>query len=89
MRGGGEVKKLMAFLVVMSLAVVVTYWDGNEIRRTTADNMYSGDEGISLYNIDNPADRNPRIRPKTTFPYRHIIRIDRVDDGKIIPWYRR
>ena len=82
-------KKLMAFLVVLSLTVVVTYWDGKEIRRVTADKMYTGEEGISLSDISNPADRNPRIRPKTTFPYRHIIRIDRVDDGRYVPWYRR
>jgi len=82
-------KKLMAFLVALSLTVVVTYWDGKEIRRTTADKMYSGYHGISLSDIDNPADRNPRIRPKTILPYRHIIRIDIVDDGKIVPWYRK
>lgn len=82
-------KRLMAFLVVLSLTVVVTYWDGKEIRKTTADVMYPGQQGVSLSDVDNPADRNPRIVPKTTFPYRHVIRIDRVDDGKIVPWYRR
>jgi len=82
-------KRLMAFLVVLSLTVVVTYWDGKEIRRISADKMYSGQVGVSLSNIDNPADRNPRIRPKAVLPYRHIIRIDMVDDGKIVPWYRQ
>ena len=89
MEGGGQVKRLIAFLVVLSLAVVVTYWDGKEVRRISADKMYSGEQGISLSNIDNPADRNLRIAPATVLPYRHIIRIDIVDDGKIIPWYRR
>lgn len=82
-------KRLMAFLVVLSLTVVVTYWDGKEIRKVSADTIYSGQQGVSLSDVDNPADRNPRIAPKTTFLYRHVIRIDRVDDGKIVPWYRR
>jgi len=85
-----KLKKLMAFLMVMSLAVVVTYWDGNEVRRVSADKMYAGEQGIALSDISNPADRNPRIRPKIIFPYRqHIIRIDFIDDGKIVPWYRK
>jgi len=79
----------MAFLVVLSLTVVVTYWDGKEIRRVSADKMYPGQVGVSLSSIDNPADRNPRIRPKVILPYRHVIRIDIVDDGKIVPWYRK
>lgn len=82
-------KKLMACLVVISLAVIVTYWDGKEIRRVSADKMYSGEEGISLSYISNPADRNPRIDPKVVIPYRHIVRIDKVDDGQYVPWYRR
>lgn len=82
-------KKLVSFFVVLSLAVVVTYWDGKEIRRTSADKMYSGEQGISLSIINNTADRNPRIPPSTVIPYRHIIRIDKVEDGKYMPWYRR
>lgn len=82
-------KKLMAFFVVLSLAVVVTYWDGKEIRRVSADKMYTGEEGVSLSVISNTADRNPRIPPNTIIPYRHIIRIDKVDDGRYVPWYRR
>jgi len=83
------VKKLMAFLAVLSLAVVVTYWDGKEIRRVTADKAYYGEQGLVLSNVDNPANRNPRIRPTVIFPYRHVVRIDNVDGGKYIPWYRR
>lgn len=82
-------KRLVSFLIILSLAVVVTYWDGKEIRRVSADKAYYGEQGIALSYVENPADRNPRLPATVTFPYRHIIRIDNVGNGKYVPWYRR
>lgn len=84
-----ELRKLVAFLMMLSLAVVITYWDGSEVRRVTAEKAYYGEEGVSLSYVVNPADRNPRLPTSVMFPYWSIIRVDNSSNGKYVPWYRK